>query len=153
MALFFVFTSCICVTISCGWKSGLDNISSKPTPQQLLGVYKPDKYTKDLLGEGYTEGAEITLEKDGVLKFTNTPKSIFDFDSYYSAKHVSVSGSGRWNVYLDEHPQISLSLQADDNAFKPFSTSYPLYQKGDKYVLFMVVGDPDERAVARFVQQ
>ncbi len=153
VVVIFLLAFSICVIVSCGWKSGLDEITYKPTVQELSGIYKPDRYTRELLGKGFTEGAEIRLEKNKILRFSNAPKSIFDFGAYYSADRFAVSGSGQWGIYLNEHPEISVSLEAENGAFKPFSTSYPLYKQGSKYVIFIMMGDPDEHAAARFVQQ
>jgi hypothetical protein len=137
----------------CGWDDDLSSLSAVPIDQTLVGIYKPDEITTMI--PGYKEvAAQITLEKGGILKIQNIPGSTLDSERNYSNKHEPISVYGKWTVEKKEKQiELSVSLNFEPNTSGSHGTSFRLYRKKGKHVIFIIVGDPDECAAARFIQQ
>lgn len=143
-----------CNYLPCGWDDDLSQVSTIPIEQTIIGQYIPDEITKEIIPGYKISPAQIILENDGIMKFQNIPGSTFDFEKYYSNNHEPISGSGNWQVDNKENKiELDVKLKFQPNTLSNYGTSYRLYKKNGKYVIFIIVGDPDECSAARFIQQ
>ena len=141
-----------CNLVPCGWDYDLYRIHNKPTTKFLIGNYKPDERTRNYIKE--YKNAELILEENGSLIFKNTPIRTFDFMNYYDETEKNVNAIGKWKVKSGNY---TANLDVDLNFEKAYSkldysTTWKIYEKEGKAVIFIIIGDPDSCAVARFIK-
>ena len=145
-----------CNLVPCGWDYDLYKIHNKPTPKFLIGKYKLDKRTLNYIpGYKNAKNAELILEENGALIFENIPIGTFDFMDYYDETEKNVNAIGKWKVRSGNY---TANLDVDINFEKAyskldFSTSWKIYEKEGKPVIFIIIGDPDSCAAARFIKK
>ena len=152
--LFIIVLSYSCHVIPCGWDSDLQPVKGQPSMKSLIGIYRPDKMTKQSVSEyEKLDSSEIVLQEEGKLIFKNIPISTIDIEKYSDNNNQLINGTGKWTVRNDEgEAEIFVTLNYAGSS-SGFLTSYSLYKKEDKYVIFIIIGDPDECSAARFIKE
>lgn len=147
----FLITISSCTLIPCGWDSDLDSIKEKPTSEFLIGKYKFDERTKRIQGFENSQNAELNIKSDGTFEIKNIPKRALDFNASYMDKSIDVSGEWRAS-YREGTAQLGVLVMFDSTKtdLNDFYTSWRIYKKDQKAVIFIMVGDPDECSAARF---
>lgn len=147
----FLITISSCTLIPCGWDSDLDSIKEKPTSEFLIGKYKFDERTKRIQGFENSQNAELNIKSDGTFEINNIPKRALDFNASYMDKGIDVSGEWRTS-YREGTAQLGVLVMFDSTKtdLNDFYTSWRIYKKDQKAVIFIMVGDPDECSAARF---
>ena len=135
-----------CNYLPCGWDSDLQILKQAPLINELVGVYKPDSITKQNIS-GFRL-AEFVLDSNGNLVFKNIPIGALDIERQNDQSPMN--GVGRWDVNSNAQISVNLKFEGHEAGFR---TSYRLYNKNGRKVIFMIIGDPDECSAARFVQE
>ena len=143
-----------CTLIPCGWDSDLDVLEEKPTNEFLIGKYKLDERTiKYIQKYENSQNAELNIKADGTFEMRNIPKGTLDFIGYYDSMDINIDAIGEWKTSYDKGTaELNVNVQFDSTKtnLTDFWTSWRIYEKGKKAVVFIMVGDPDECAAARF---
>ena len=154
--IYFLILSAIssCTLIPCGWDSDLDTVEEKPKAEFLIGNYTLDERTINYI-QGYenAQNAELSLKPNGTFNMRKIPKGTFDFMGYYKSMDISVDASGTWKTSFDKGTaELNVKVEFDSTKtdLADFWTSWRIYEKDNKPVIFIMVGDPDECAAARF---
>jgi len=154
VCLFIVFLFSSCYIIPCGWDSDLQTIKGQISINDLVEIYKLDERSKQVIpGYEKIDNSEITLEKNGKLTYKNILIGTFDFEKFKNKSNKIINGTGEWSVDKNDGKEEFLVTLDSTELFNGYSTSYRLYKKKDKYVIFIIVGDPDECLAARFIEQ
>ena len=143
-----------CSLIPCGWDSDLNLIEKKPQTEFLVGKYKLDERTLKYI-QGYENAisAELNIKSDGTFEMRNVPKGTLDFMGYYYSMDTNVNATGNWKTnYRKGTAELNVSVKFDSTKtdLTDFGTSWRIYEKDDKPIVFIMVGDPDECSAARF---
>ena len=153
--MFFLILSG-CTLIPCEWDSDLDLVKSNPNVSELVGTYYPDDKTKERI-KGFTGSSKMTLTEDNKFVFESFPEGAFDFDAYYQKNINTVNGFGKWRPYFSKGTaELSVSVdygKPNSNDKFNFGTSYRIYKKDGQFVIFIMVGDPDECSAVRLIQK
>lgn len=156
LGIYFLVLSAIssCTLIPCGWDSDLDSVEEKPQTEFLIGKYKLDERTlKYIQGYENAHSAELNIKPDGTFEMRKIPQGTFDFMGYYNSMDINVDASGTWKTSFDKGiAELNVKVEFDNTKtdLPDFWTSWRIYEKDEKPVIFIMVGDPDECAVARF---
>ncbi|HTO36528.1 MAG TPA: hypothetical protein VLZ72_09825 [Flavobacterium sp.] len=147
----FLITISSCTLIPCGWDYDLDLVKEKPTNEFLIGKYQFDERTKHIQGFENSQNAELNIKSDGTFEINNIPKRALDFNASYMDKGINVSGEWRTS-YRKGTAQLGVLVMFDSTKtdLNDFYTSWRIYKKDQKAVIFIMVGDPDECSAARF---
>ncbi len=144
-----------CNLFPCGWATDLDEIDKKPTPDFLIGKYKLEERTLNFIpGYENAKNAELNLEKNGSLIIKNTPIGTFDFMDYYNETDQNVNAIGNWKARSGKYTaklRVNLNFEKEYSELD-VSTSWKIYEKDGKPVIFIILGDPDSCAAARFIK-
>ena len=154
ICLFIVFLFSGCYIIPCGWDSDLQTIKGQASTNDLIGIYKLDERSKQVIS-GYEkiDNSEINLQENGRLIYKNILIGTFNSERFYNNDNKLVKGTGKWSLDKnDAKEELFVALDSSES-FNGYSTSFRLYKKKDKYVIFIIVGDPDECLAARFIKQ
>ena len=143
-----------CTLIPCGWDSDLDLVEKKPENEFLIGNYKLDERTlKYIQGYENSQSAELNIKSDGTFEMRNTPKRTFDFMSNYNSRDTIVDAIGKWKANFSKGTaELNVNVQFDSTKtdLTDFWTSWKIYEKDKKAIIFIIVGDPDNCSSARF---
>ena len=147
-------TILICTLIPCGWDSDLDLVEKNPKNEFMIGKYKLDERTVEYI-PGYEnfQNAELNIKSDGTFEMRNIPKRTFDFTSNYNSNNDVVDAIGKWKTsYNKGTAELNVNVQFDSikTDLTDFWTSWRIYEKDGKAVVFIIVGDPDSCSAARF---
>ena len=153
IALITITTSS-CTYIPCGWDSDLDTIKEEPQTENLIGRYRLDERTiKFIPGYENAQEAELNINADGTFDMQKIPKGTFDFMEYYNSMDINIDAKGRWKTSFNKGTaklHVNVKFDSTKTDLKDFWTSWRIYEKDKKPVIFIIVGDPDECAAARF---
>jgi len=144
-----------CNLFPCGWATDLDSVDEKPKADFLIGTYKLDERTLDFIpGYENAESARLILKKDGSLEIKNTPIGTFDFMSYYDETDQNVNGTGTWKTEKGKYnAELNVGVKFEKKYSElDFWTDWDIYKKNGKPVIFIIIGDPDSCAAARFIK-
>ncbi len=149
-----LFTISSCTLIPCGWDSDLDLVENNPKKEFLIGKYKLDERTvKHIQGYENSQNAKLNIKADGTFEMRNTPKRTFDFMSNYNSKDSVVDATGNWKTsYNKGTAELNVNVHFDSTKtdLTDFWTSWRIYEKNGKAIIFIIVGDPDGCSAARF---
>ncbi|MDY0089432.1 MAG: hypothetical protein RBR78_03605 [Flavobacteriaceae bacterium] len=147
----FLITISSCTLIPCGWDSDLDSVKEKPTNEFLIGKYQFDERTKHIQGFENSQNAELNIKSDGTFEINNIPKRALDFNASYMDKSIDVNGEWKANYYKEKALlNVKFMFDSTKTDLNDFYTSWRIYKKDQKAVIFIMVGDPDECSAARF---
>ena len=144
-----------CNLLPCGWDYDLYKIHNEPTSEFIIGKYKLDERTLNYIPEyENAKNAELILEENGTLILKNIPIGTFDFMDYYNETEQNVNAIGNWKVRSGKY---TANLDVDINFEKEYSkldmtTSWKIYEKERKPVIFIIIGDSDSCTAARFIK-
>ena len=143
-----------CALIPCSWDADLDALEKTPQADFLVGAYMLDERTLNYVpGYENAQNAVLNLNPDGTFEMRNVPKGTFDFMGYYDEMNVTVDAKGTWKVgYGKGTAELNVSVEFDSTLtdLSNFWTSWRIYEKDKKPIVFIMVGDPDECAAVRF---
>ena len=150
--ILIIFSIYSCNTFSSNSESGLDIVKEKPIGNSLLGFYLPDEITKTTT-QGYSKQSKSSfiLKQDGILEYNQIPISTIDFTKYFQKNDSTITGLGKWEMTNLNGLELNLIFNLDSNNI--FNTPIPLYKKNNKYVIYFLVGDPNKKSAAMFIQQ
>ncbi len=144
-----------CNIIPCGWTTDLTEVNEKPNSDFIIGIYRLDERTINFI-PGYEKAgnAELNLKKDGTLEIKDTPIGTFDFMDYYDENDQNVNVIGKWKIRDGKDTaELSVDLNFEEKYSElNTSTSWKIYEKDEKPVIFIILGDPDSCASARFIK-
>ena len=145
ICLFIVFLFSGCYIIPCGWDSDLQTIKGQVSTNDLIGIYKLDERSKQVI-PGYEKiyNSEIKLQENGRLVYKNILIGTFDSERFYNNDNKLVKRTGKWSLDRNDAKEELFVVLDSTESFNGYSTSFRLYKKKDKYVIFIIVGDPDE---------
>ena len=143
-----------CNYFPCGWDSDLTTVKQTPSTDKLTGAYYPDQITKQIIkGYDHVDSCFIHLDANGTITYRNIPINTFDFEKASENKVYPIDGTGKWKAdYKNGTAELNVALVAD-SSFEGLNTAFRIYEKNGSPVIFIIVSDPDECLVARFVKQ
>jgi len=143
-----------CYLIPCGWDSDLQTVKGQTSTKSLVGTYRLDQISKQTIPNyNKLDNSEIVLQENGKLTYRNVPVSTFDFEKYYENNNQLTNGTGQWSVDNNVGNEELFVTLDNTELLNAYSTSFRLYKKDNKYVIFIIMGDPDECLAARFVKE
>ena len=152
--LLILLTISSCTLIPCGWDSDLNTIEEKPQVEFLIGKYKLDDRTlKYIQGYQNAQNAELNIKPDSTFEMRKVPKGTLDFMGYYKSMDINVDASGTWKTSFDKGTAeliVNIEFDSTKTDLTDFWTTWRIYEKDEKPVIFIMIGDPDECAAARF---
>jgi hypothetical protein len=129
-------------------------VKGQTSMKSLVGAYRFDEISKQTIpGYENLDNSEIVLQENGKLTYRNVPISTFDFEKFYNNNNQLINGNGQWSINNNEGKEDLFVTLDSTELLNAYSTSFRLYKKENKYVIFIIVGDPDECVAARFVKE
>ena len=141
-----------CNYIPCSSSSDLDDIKQTPKTSSVVGIYKPDEFTKhDYKEYSNSDSTMLILTDDGKILFKNFP--IKTFDIWQDSSKVKINGSGIYKLNsISGSTKIITNITFDQlGPMQP--PPFNLYKKGNKYYILIDFGDPDVCSSVRLEQQ
>lgn len=123
----------------------IKNLTEKPTPTEMIGIWEVDKFSYELNDKkGYErKKIELNLKENGTFEISNLPNYINVFDQ---TQEKFVNTSGTWKIgkdYKGEKWVLNISFDKSNLYENGMSTSYDLYVQGDEIIIWDFIGDPD----------
>ncbi|WP_148044305.1 hypothetical protein [Sinomicrobium pectinilyticum] len=153
----FLLTSCSRI-LPCNLSSGLTVLEDKPEPEFLVGKYVPDSKTIEWF-KTYKDmkHPSMNIKLNGVYEIKDIPAGILDLDAfYYEDKTKKIDVRGKWKAVTHEKAtffSVNVDFNKDQINAEDYGTSWQIFSKGEKAVIIIPVGDPDECRAVRFIKE
>ena len=154
--LFILITISSCTLIPCSSYSGLKYVKENPKTDFLVGTYKIDDWTLDKT-QGYenSQDARLIINSDGTFQMVNIHRGTIDFRTPYEFDRIKMNANGEWKTYSDKRSaefSVNFKFEPSKTDLRNFGTTWGIYEKDKKAVIFIRVGDPDECSSVRFIK-
>jgi hypothetical protein len=136
-----------CNYIPCSSSSDLSSIKEQPDKSLIVGVYFPDKFTKEDYKEYInSDSTRLILTDDGEIFLNNFPIETFAEGTQTNKR---VNGRGSWKFKSGANTlAIETIITFDQKGiFQP--SGLRLFKKGVKYYILIDFGDPDNCSSVR----
>ena len=150
--LLFVLLSS-CYLIPCNYYSDLNKFNNKPNFKQLVGNYQ-----LDIEPPASRAQAQLILKKDSTFILKEVPVGVLNvFNSDFEQDDNSLENIiGTWQI-SDYGKETSLSVDINwsqiDEKLDDSQTSWKLYEKDNKPIVLIILGDPDSCESLKFIKK
>ncbi len=161
LGLLFLFTFYNCSLVPCLSDSGLEYVTDNPKSDFIAGKYKLEsKISKYGVLEN-TENTELIINEDFTFQINNLPIEGWSFGVFQEKENILINILGKWKIIEGENGflnkknsifQVNYDVENSEENEKGYSSSWKIYQKNGKAVIFYSLGDPDSCEAIKFIK-
>jgi hypothetical protein len=161
LALFVLFTLSNCSLAPCLPDSNLEYVTDNPKSAFIAGKYKLEsKISKYEVLEN-TENTELIINEDFTFQINNLPIEGWSFGVFQEKENILINILGKWKITKGENGflnkknsifHVNYDLENSEENSTGYSSSWKIYQKNGKAVIFYSLGDPDNCEAVRFIK-